>query len=159
MSHSGRCSGSSVRDARLHFLPELAQCAQVLSRQTADEPRADAGQVGSAGLVEEHPALVGNRGEVAAGILLTALALEQTVALESIHESCKSAAAEENGVGELRHSHPPVGRVREVEQNFVRGKRKAVEAGELRVELMRHVGVDAQHPAPCGELVAIELMR
>jgi hypothetical protein len=91
-------------------------------------------------------------GVVAAAIVVAAPARDQTLLFEPVGEPGDSGAAEQQAVGELAHPQVIALRVYEVHQHLVGAQRQPVRALELGVQLVHHVAVRGEHPAPRREL-------
>jgi aspartate/methionine/tyrosine aminotransferase len=139
-----------------HPLPEGAELAQLVAREAAQEQPAHALEMRAAGRVELLTPGRGDLREVSTCVVVAADPLEQPGPLEPVDEPRQSAAAEQHGVGELGHAHAAVGLAGEEEQHLVGGKRQAVGFGQLGVERSRELRVDAQHAAPCAELLVVK---
>ena len=95
-------------------------------------------------------------GEVAARVVLTLDALEQPVPLEPVNQPGEAAAADQHRIGQLGHAHAAFRGVGQEQQDLVGRQRQAVRPGQLGIEPLRELGVDAQHPAPCRQLLGVE---
>jgi len=70
---------------------------------------AHAFDVGRAGIANSLGSGLGQHGEGAAGVVLTAVARDEPVAFEPVDQPRQAAAAEDRRLGRLAHPHPPPG--------------------------------------------------
>jgi hypothetical protein len=114
----------------------------------AEEALADAVEVGLTGTVEELSSRGGDGCQEAPGVVGTALAAQQPVALQPVDQAREPAAAEQHAVGQLRHAQLTTRGVGEEQQHLVGGQRQVVLAQQLGVERASQARMNPKQAAP-----------
>ena len=108
----------------------------------------DTAQMGGRRLSQPAQARVGQGRPLAATVVVAQHALDEAIGDEAINESGDPGPGQEQAIGELAHSQPPLVRSGQLDEHVVVGERHALLVLELAFEAADDLGVRAEEGTP-----------
>src|SRR5215218_10173994 len=154
VSTSGDPTGRALRAAVEESPPDIAEDDLVRRVQPAQEVLAHALAMRALGGRELLAAAIGELREGAAAVILGRASLDVAELREAVDQPRQAAAAQQDAVGDLGHPQPVAVGGPEEHQDLIGGYRQLVLGTHLRIERLRHPGVDLERAAPRRQLLA-----